>query len=92
MISKSKRRQSLICQNSCQTDWLYKNQWHKYVPILPVALTSYPIYCFVSILESLLFALTNDIKMNKRKWLYDDFNYDLQISWFLKQKTSPITI
>ena len=31
----------------------------------------------ISIPEFPLFALTNDIKMNKRKLLYDNFNYEL---------------
>ena len=36
--------------------------------------------------ESALCALTNGIKMNKRKELFDNFNYELELIWFLKQK------
>ena len=36
--------------------------------------------------ESALFALTNDIKMNKRKWFYDNFNYELKFLWFFKEQ------
>ena len=79
MISKSKKRRSLSCQNSCQIDWLYKNQWRAFSSILPLTLTFYPV-CLISLLvsiisrpESPLFGLTNVIKMNKRKWLHAFF-------------------